>query len=156
VDSLWRAKSYLFDTGVNLVLVFFEDPLRGDPIRRKLRDSRRYRRYLRFLTTDPTVSVEKTGWVNLGFLFYEYKALPEETESLVLNMKKGDVSPVLSSDGGYFVFKVLGKREEKVDSTEVKNILTQILIDKKRRFLEDSLKNLLRERFPVWTGGLAQ
>lgn len=156
VDSLWKAKNYLFGSSVNLILVFFEDPLRGDHIRKRLRDSRRYKRYLRYLTTDPTVNVQRTGWINIGYLFYEYKALPEGAESLVLNMKKGDVSPVIAFNGSYFVFKILGKKEEKVDSIEVKNILTQILVDKKRRNLEDSLENNLKKSFPIWTGGLTQ
>ncbi len=156
VDSIFKEKGYLFGNSVNLVMVYFEDPLRGKPIRKMLRNSRRYRRFLRSLAKDPSVSVEWTGWVNLGYLFYEYQALPFGVESLVVKMNKGSVSPVISTKGGNLVFRLLGKKKVEVDTVEVKKVLTQVLLDKRRKELEDSLERKLRDSFPVWTGGLVQ
>ena len=153
VDSLLREGSKYFGREVKLLLVFFEDPLRGEPIRKGLASRRRYRRTLISLKRDPTVNIEETGWVNLGLLPYEYPMLPEKVCSILLEMKRGDVSKVILTDGAYLIIKLLGTREEKMDSTEIREILRETLLDKERRELEDSLVSKLKRRFSVWIGG---
>jgi hypothetical protein len=153
VDSVFNERKVFFKKRVKLLLVFFEDPLRGEPIRRGLANRRKYRRTLLSLRRDPTVNVEETGWVNLGLLPYEYPMLPENSSSTILKMKRGDVSEVIATDGAYLIIKVLGTGEEKIDSTEIREILRETLLEKQRRELEDSLVSVLKGRFSVWIGG---
>jgi len=150
IEEILTRKGDLFSKGVNLLIIFFPDSVRGEGIIKALSlRGRRYRRELDKLREDPNISVMQTGIVNLGSFLYEFEGIPERLKENIPKMRIGEISDIYPVEGGFVLVKLLAKKPLEVDTLETKEFLRQVLIQRKRQKMEDSLYNVLKREFNV-------
>lgn len=150
IEDVLKRGGDLFSEGVDLLIIFFSDSVRGEGIIKALKQrGRRYRRELLKLREDPDVSVMQTGMVNLGSFIYEFEGIPEGLKGNITRMKKGEVSDIYPAEEGYVLIKVLNRQSLEVDEEKTKEFLRQILLNRKRQKMEDSLYEVLKKEFEI-------
>ncbi|MCD6382404.1 MAG: peptidyl-prolyl cis-trans isomerase [Candidatus Hydrothermae bacterium] len=150
IDSFLKDREELFKQGISIVIVFFSDSNRAPYIRKLLRRrGRRYRYAMEELRNQSDINVTELDSVNLGYFFLEFRSIPEVLKEKLRWMRKGQVSKVFSADGEYVIIKLLEKFPLVPQKSEVRSYIRQVLYERKRAALEDSLVEALRKKFKV-------
>ncbi|MCD6131419.1 MAG: hypothetical protein J7J61_04870, partial [Candidatus Hydrothermae bacterium] len=67
----------------------------------------------------------------------------------VANLKIGEIAGPISMDGFYVYIKLLGATQVKYNPDEIKSLLRDYLLNKKKQSVEDSLYNYLLTKYSV-------
>ncbi len=150
IDGFLKDREELFKQGISIVIVFFSDSSRAPYIRRLLlRRGRRYRYAMEELRNQSDINVTELDSVNLGYFYLEFRSIPEVLKEKLRWMRKGQVSKAFSADGEYVIIKLLERFPLVPQKSEIRSYIRQVLYERKRIALEDSLVEALRKKFEV-------
>jgi sulfur relay (sulfurtransferase) DsrC/TusE family protein len=137
-----------FSTEIAMLTVSFQDPKLADTLKKLLRDgSYAANLMLEEFAREGKIGVQPTGYQNLGLGRF---ALSEEEYSALRGAKKGDViGPFQVGPNVFVVAKVVDIRKTDINKLDpqVKSIIYQFLLEKRRVEVEDSVFSALSAKY---------
>jgi sulfur relay (sulfurtransferase) DsrC/TusE family protein len=137
-----------FSTEIAMLTVSFQDPKLADTLKKLLRDgSYAANLMLEEFARSGKIGVQPTGYQNLGLGRF---ALSEEEYNALRGAKKGDViGPFQVGPNVFVVAKVVDIRKTDINKLDpqVKSIIYQFLLEKRRAEVEDSVFSALSAKY---------
>ena len=137
-----------FSTEIAMLTVSFQDPKLADTLKKLLRDgSYAANLMLEEFARGGKIGVQPTGYQNLGLGRF---ALSEEEYNALRGAKKGDViGPFHVGPNVFVVAKVVDIRKTDINKLDpqVKSIIYQFLLEKRRAEVEDSVFSALSAKY---------
>jgi sulfur relay (sulfurtransferase) DsrC/TusE family protein len=137
-----------FSTEIAMLTVSFQDPKLADTLKKLLRDgSYAANLMLEEFARSGKIGVQPTGYQNLGLGRF---ALSEEEYNALKGAKKGDViGPFQVGPNVFVVAKVVDIRKTDINKLDpqVKSIIYQFLLEKRRVEVEDSVFSALSAKY---------
>ena len=137
-----------FSTEIAMLTLSFQDPKLADTLKKLLRDgSYAANLMLEEFARSGKIGVQPTGYQNLGLGRF---ALSEEEYNALRGAKKGDViGPFQVGPNVFVVAKVVDIRKTDINKLDpqVKSIIYQFLLEKRRAEVEDSVFSALSAKY---------
>jgi len=150
VDSLFELKKPYFGIALNLLLIFSRDSLNLVEIKEKIaQKGRKLEKVLKELEKNSELSIIETDLIDLPSFLYEFEIVPKGMEKDLTEMEVGEVRGPFASHNGFVLMKVLEKKSKEVNEEEAKGLLRQVIFERKREELEDSLLSYLMKKYKV-------
>jgi len=147
VEKMFDEFKDYFNKDAELLILYYKDTTQSSLYKNilKLRGWRLSREIKALMKSNAVVGID-TIKSNLGELYLNLgKGFVESVE----NLKVGEIAGPISMDGFYVYIKLLGATQVKYNPDEIKSLLRDYLLNKKKQSVEDSLYNYLLTKYRV-------
>ena len=147
VEKMFNEFKDYFNKDAELLILYYKDTTQSSMYKKvlKLRGWRLSRQIKALMKSNAVVGID-TIKSNLGEL---YLNLGKAFVKSVANLKIGEIAGPISMDGFYVYIKLLGATQVKYNPDEIKSLLRDYLLNKKKQSVEDSLYNYLLTKYSV-------
>jgi len=147
VKKMFNEFKDYFNKDAELLILYYKDTTQSSMYKKvlKLRGWRLSRQIKALMKSNAVVGID-TIKSNLGEL---YLNLGKAFVKSVANLKIGEIAGPISMDGFYVYIKLLGATQVKYNPDEIKSLLRDYLLNKKKQSVEDSLYNYLLTKYSV-------
>lgn len=147
VEKMFNEFKDYFNKDAELLILYYKDTTQSSLYKNILKLPRwRLSREIKALMKSNSVVGIDTIKSNLGEL---YLNLGRDFVKSVENLKIGEIAGPITMDGFYVYIKLMGESYVKYDPENIKSLLKDYLLNKKRQSVEDSLYNYLLTKYRV-------
>lgn len=152
IDSLYNLYRDLFDRNATFLIVYTSDSNKLKEVDRTLKNkvgSRLFRAIEKVKSDSTVTAFETQNPVNLGIFYLTYNDIPQELRDKVAKLKPGQGAWGSYQQNSYIYIFIVSENRVSADPQQVKGFIQQYLADKKRKEIEDSLINKMKEKYKV-------